>query len=93
MYTLEQANQLQSDFEYIINCERRTGMETGRECVTLFFNHGGVVREYYRDKRVEATMPKDKKYLELKAKYFSANNVSLFYPSEFKKQLDNSNKV
>lgn len=93
MYTLEQANQLQQDFEYIINGERRTGMETGRDCITLFFNHGGVIREYYRDRRIEATTPKDKKYLDLKAKYFSENNLSLFYPSEFKKDLDNNEEV
>ena len=93
MYTLDQANELQRDFEYIINSERRIGMETGREFVTLFFNHGGVVREYYRDKRAEATMPKDKTYLALKAKYFSANNLSIFYPNEFKKYLDNDEEV
>jgi hypothetical protein len=93
MYTLEQAQELQNDFDYIINSERRSGMETGRDYITLFFNHGGVVREYYRDKRVEATIPKDKKYLELKAKYFSANNLSLFYPNEFKKYLDNDEEV
>ena len=93
MYTLEQASELQADFEYIINSERRTGMETGRDCIALFFNHGGVIREYYRDKRVEATIPKDKKYLDLKAKYFSANTLSLFYPNEFKKYLDNNEEV
>ena len=94
MYTLEQANELQADFEYIINCERRTGMETGQNCITLFFNHGGVVREYYRERRLEATMPKDKKYLELKAKYFpDTNSLSIFYPYEFKKPLDNLDKV
>ena len=93
MYTLDQANELQQDFAYIISCERRVGMETGKDFITLFFNHGGVVREYYHGKRVEATMPKDKKYLALKAKYFSANNLSIFYPNEFKKYLDNDEEV
>ena len=90
MYTPEQAQELQNDFEYIIKSERRAGMETGRDFVTLFFNHGGVVREYYRDNRAEATMPKDKTYLALKAKYFPVgNSLSVFYPNEFKKYLDN----
>ena len=93
MYTLDQANELQREFEYIINSERRVGMETGRDFVTLFFNHGGVVREYYRDSRAEATMPKDKTYLALKAKYFSTNSLSIFYPNEFKKYLDNDEEV
>jgi hypothetical protein len=94
MYTLEQAEELQQDFAYIIEKERRNGMETGQNCITLFFNHGGVVREYYRDRRVEATIPKDKKYLELKAKYFpDTNRLSIFYPYEFKKYLDNDSKV
>ena len=93
MYTLDQANELQQDFTYIISCERRIGMETSQDFVTLFFNHGGVVREYYHGKRVEATMPKDKRYLEIKAKYFFTNSLSIFYPSEFKKYLDNDEEV
>jgi hypothetical protein len=93
MYTLDQANELQQDFAYIISCERRVGMEISKEFITSFFNHGGVVREYYQGKRIEATMPKDNKYLALKAKYFSTNSLSIFYPNEFKKHLDNDEEV
>jgi len=93
MYTLDQAKELQKDFEYIVNSERRVGMEIGRDFVTLFFNHGGVVREYYRDKRAEATMPRDKTYIELKTKYFFTNSLSIFYPDEFKKYLDKDEEL
>lgn len=94
MYTLDQAKELQQDFEYIIKSECRTGMETCSDYITLFFNHGGVVRQYYRDGPVEATRPTDKKYIELKAKYFPVgHSLSVFYPIEFKKYLDNEVKV
>jgi hypothetical protein len=94
MYSLDQANELQRDFEYIIKSECRTGMETCRDHINLFFNHGGIVREYYNDGPVEATQPTDKKYLELKAKYFPVgNSLSIFYPNEFKKYLDNDEEV
>jgi hypothetical protein len=56
--------------------------------MTLFFGHGGTLKESYVDGRVSATMPTDKKYLALKAKYFSTDNLSIFYPSEFKKYLN-----
>lgn len=94
MYTLEQAAQLQKDFEYIIKHECRTGMETGRDRITIFFNHGGTVSEWYKDKKITATMPSDKKYLELKAKYFPVgNSLSIFYPNEYKKGLDSNNEI
>lgn len=94
MYTLEQAVQLQKDFAYIIEHERRTGMETGRDRITIFFNHGGSVSEWYKDKTVTATMPTNKKYLELKAKYFPVgNSLSIFYPDSFKKDIDNNTEI
>ncbi len=90
----ESAAQMQEDFAYIINGERSVGIETGREKITFLYHHGGTVSEYYRDKRVEATMPKDKRYLELKAKYYKdVTNISLFYPRQFKKYLDNNEEI
>jgi len=52
------------------------------------------VSRFYSDDRIEATLPKDKKYLKLKAKYFGSveNKVWLFYPLEYKKYLDKSTK-
>lgn len=90
----EAAAQMQEDFAYIINGEKNLGIETGRDKITFLYHHGGTIIEYYRDKRVEATMPKDKKYLELKAKYYgNATDKSLFYPRQYKKYLDNNDKV
>jgi len=93
MYTLEQATEIQEDFLYIIDYERRIGMETSKDCIILYFKHGGVLKEYYKDKSIEATMPSEKKYLELKSKYFPIDkNLSIFYPYEFKKRLDGIKK-
>ena len=94
MYTLAQAEELQRDFTYIIEKERRNGMETSKEGITLFFAHGGTILDFYKSIHKTATMPTDKKYLELKAKYFSGtNSLSIFYPNEFKKYLDNIKEV
>ncbi len=56
------AKQMQDDFAYIIHAERSVGIETSRDKITHLYHHGGTVSEYYRDKRIEATMPKDKRY-------------------------------
>ena len=94
MYTLEQAAAMQEEFGYIIEQERRVGMETSRDKITLFFNHGGTISEWYKDKTVTATMPTNKKYLDLKAKYFPVgNSLSIFYPSSFKKDIDNNAEI
>lgn len=89
------AKQLQEDFAYIINGEKSVGVETGQSKMTFLYHHGGTVSEYYYDKKIEATVPTDKKYLELKAKYFGdvSNSIWLFYPNQFKKYLDNSNNI
>lgn len=94
MYTLEQASEMQQDFSYIIEKERRVGMETGKDKITLFFGHGGTIQEKYKDKTLTATMPTDQKYLDLKAKYFPVgNSLSIFYPGEFKKGLDSNTEI
>ncbi len=88
------AKQLQEDFAYIINGEKGIGVETGQNKMTFLYHHGGTVSQYYNNKRIEATMPKDKKYLELKAKYYGdITKMSLFYPTTFKKDLDNNEKL
>jgi hypothetical protein len=92
MNTLEQATQLQQDFAYIIAGEQQNGMETSSGCITLFFKHGGVIKEFRST--TTATMPTDNKYLELKAKYFpNTNSLSIFYPNKYKKYLDNIKEV
>lgn len=89
MYTLEQAIKMQEDFTYIIDKERRIGMETGNSQITLFFGHGGTICESYKDNSITATMPTDEKYISLKNKYFpNGDNLSIFYPYQFKKDLD-----
>ncbi len=87
--------ELQEDFAYIINAEKNLGLETGNSKMTFLFQHGGTVSRFYSDDRIEATLPKDKKYLELKAKYFGSveNKLWLFYPLEYKKYLDKNVKV
>lgn len=87
------AKQMQEEFAYIINGEKSLGIETKRDKITHLYHHGGTVSEYYRGGQVEATMPKDKKYLELKAKYFGDTTMSLFFPSSFKKELDNNEEI
>jgi len=81
---------IQADFEYIINAEKRLGIETGSNRITFLFQHGGTVSRYNNDQRVEATFPKDSKYIELKQKYFGdlENKLYLFYPREYKKDID-----
>ena len=85
---------LQDEFAYIINAEKGIGIETGKSKITYLFHHGGTVSRAY-DGKVEATQPKDKKYLELKAKYYGdiSNKMYLFYPAEFKKDLDNNVEI
>ena len=85
---------LQADFAYIIHAEKGVGIETCHNKITYLFYHGGTVSRAY-DGSVESTAPKDKKYLELKAKYFGdiTTKSYLFYPAEFKKDLDNDEEV
>ena len=87
-------NELQEDFAYIINAEKKLGVETGPGKMTFLFQHGGTVTRYF-DSSVEATIPSDKKYLNLKSKYFGnvENKLSLFYPREFKNQLDKHSEI
>lgn len=94
MYTLKQANELQEDFAYIIDCEQQIGMETALGNITLFFKHGGAIKESYNSMIISATMPTNKRYLALKAKYFpDINSLSIFYPTRYKKYLDNTQEV
>jgi hypothetical protein len=90
------------EFRYIDEGERSIGMETASGRMIIFYKHGGkkiifthecnYQGKHYRADDIAFAEPTDKKYVELKQKYFSStgepfDDLVIFFRDELVKRL------